>query len=110
MMTMTQPTRIWDPIAGADTPELFREYLERCCGKEELARWVMRHMELSSVGMTECVHAIMEEAVSYLSQGELVEQVMLNEHERRRCPGYRRWCARAIEAEREREAREGVAY
>lgn len=107
---MRPSERIWDPLAVVDAAELFREYLDRNCADEELVQWVMRQMEDDNVGLTDSVRAILEEAVGYLSRGELIEQIMLNEQDRRRYPGYRRWCIRALEARREREVREGAVY
>ena len=106
---MIHISRREDPIAAIDTTELFEEYLETCCGEAEMAQWVMRHLDEANVGLTESVQAMLAEALSYLGKRELIEQVVLNEHDRRAYPDYRRWCLEALEGERARAIREGVA-
>ena len=101
---------MWDPIAAVDTAALFRDYLEANCSEPELLQWVMRHAERSNFSLTESARAMMSEAFSYLSQRELIDQVVLNEHDRLSVPGYKRWCMQELEAQRERAIREGAAY
>jgi hypothetical protein len=105
---MTRHERTYDPIATVDSPDFFREYLRSSCSEEELAQWVMRHVEQSGLGMTDSVRAIVSEAVGYLPRGEMIEQVVLNERERQKSPGYRRWCIAELEAREERIVREGA--
>ena len=103
---MTRYSRTWDPLAAVDSRDLFRDYLEAACSDEELVQWVMRHLHADGV-LTEAVSLIITEAVGYLCRRELIEQVVRREQERLKYPGYRRWCIRALEADRERRLLEG---
>ena len=97
-------------MATVDTAELFREYLESQCSEDELVQWVMRHLDHANFGMTDVTRAMFAEAISYQCTRELVEQVVLNEQDRRAHAGYRRWCRAALEADEEQRVREGAVY
>ena len=101
--------KTWNPLASVDSVHLFRDFLEANCAEPELVQWVMRHLDRSPFGLTDSTRAIVAEAISYLSQRELIDQVVLNEHDRLSIPGYKRWCIQELEVQREREVRNGSA-
>ena len=107
---MRYGTRTWDPIATVDSPAQFRLYLQRECTDRELVSWVMKQLEGRDALLTETVRGVLGEAVGYLGRAELIEQIVLNEPERRSCPGYRRWCLEVLEARKEQRMKEGAVY
>lgn len=100
-------SRCDDAIAAADSTELFEEYLGTFFTEGQLVGLVMQHLEGSGVTLSDAVREVLADALGCLTQRELVEQVVLNEADRRAWAGYHKRCCEEAEARRAREAQGG---
>ncbi len=102
---MSATRRNPNPIAEADTDDLFEHYLRRTASDARLADWVIEHIEDSGVKLTDAARSVFVEALGCLTKEELIAQVMRNQTDRRAARDYHTWCLEEAEALAARKAR-----
>ena len=102
---MTTTLRGENPVANADTDELFKHYLRNSASDARLVDWVIEHITDSGLELTDAARSVLVEALDCLTGEELIEQIVRNQADHRAARGYHRWCLEEAEALATRKAR-----
>lgn len=88
---MIRPRKTDDPVIRLDSDETFALFLAERHDRSELLTVVVGQVS-REVHLTEPVRAVLWEALDYLTESELVSQLVANVVDRPSWPGYRQWC------------------